>query len=158
MVAWLQKCTRILLPPRVLPSNLQLTLKALQIVLSAVQINTVEKNQVTSAQMWVLLLGQLVFLVWLLVLNKVQVSHVILCNNPTVNISKAHCMQAMHGNSAMGVSTCPSSSIHVACQQCSLQTCMHVSRRHCRHQQSSVRMLICHAVLQHGRWLRCNCV
>lgn len=79
MVAWLQKCTCILLPLCVLPSNPQLALKALRIVLSAVQTNTVEKNQVTSAQMWVLLLGQLVFLVWLLVLNKVQVSRVILC-------------------------------------------------------------------------------
>lgn len=66
----------------------------MQRVLSAVQTDTVEKNQVTSAQMWVLLLGQLVFLVWLLVLNKVQVSWVTLCNNPTVNTSKAHCMQA----------------------------------------------------------------
>ncbi len=51
----------------------------MQIVLSAVQTDTVEKNQVTSAQMWVLLLDQLVFLVWLLVLNKVQVSRVVLC-------------------------------------------------------------------------------
>ena len=90
------------------------------------QTNTVEKNQVTSAQMWVLLLGQLVFLVWLLVLNKVQVSRVILCN-----IAKADCMQAVHGDSAMGVSTCLSSGIHVVCQQCRLQTSMHVSRRHC---------------------------
>ena len=40
----------------------------------SVQTDTVEKNQVTSAQMWVLLLGQLTFLVWLLLLLKVQVS------------------------------------------------------------------------------------
>ncbi len=81
MVVWLQKCTRIMLSLCVLPSHLQLALKALQIVISAVQTDTVEKNQVTSAQMWVLLLGQLVFLVWLLVLNKVQVSRGIFCNN-----------------------------------------------------------------------------
>jgi len=81
MVVWLQKCTHIMLSLCVLPSHLQLALKALQIVFSAVQTDTVEKNQVTSAQMWVLLLGQLVFLVWLLVLNKVQVSRGIFCNN-----------------------------------------------------------------------------
>lgn len=46
----------------------------------SVQTDTVEKNQVTSAQMWVLLLGQLVFLVWLLLLLKVQVS----CSVPDV--------------------------------------------------------------------------
>lgn len=38
------------------------------------QTDTVEMNQVTSAQMWVLLLGQVIFLIWLLVLNKVQVT------------------------------------------------------------------------------------
>lgn len=93
MVAWLQKRTHIMLSPCMLPHNPQLTLKALQIVLSAVQTNTVEKNQVTSAQMWVLLLGQLVFLVWLLVLNKVQVSHVILCHSQ-------HFKSSLHADNA----------------------------------------------------------
>ena len=42
----------------------------------ALQEDTVDRNQVTSAQMWVLLLGQLIFLVWLMILRRVQVSHV----------------------------------------------------------------------------------
>ena len=37
------------------------------------QADIVARTQVTSAQLWVLLLGQIVFLVWLLVLKKVQV-------------------------------------------------------------------------------------
>lgn len=38
------------------------------------QTDTVDRNQVSPAQMWVLLLGQLIFLVWLMVLRRVQVS------------------------------------------------------------------------------------
>lgn len=37
------------------------------------QADIVARTEVTSAQLWVLLLGQIVFLVWLLVLKKVQV-------------------------------------------------------------------------------------
>ncbi len=39
------------------------------------QIDTVAKNSVTEAQLWVLFVGQLVFLGWLLLLKKVQVRH-----------------------------------------------------------------------------------
>ena len=37
------------------------------------QADIVAKTQVSSAQLWVLLLGQVLFLIWLLVLKKVQV-------------------------------------------------------------------------------------
>ena len=39
------------------------------------QTDTVAKNSVTEAQLWVLMVGQLVFLGWLLLLKKVQVGH-----------------------------------------------------------------------------------
>ena len=39
------------------------------------QTDTVAKNSVTEAQLWVLFVGQLVFLGWLLLLKKVQVRH-----------------------------------------------------------------------------------
>ena len=42
--------------------------------LFAPQADAVERNQVTNGQMWVLLLGQVLFLLWLVVLNKVQVN------------------------------------------------------------------------------------
>ena len=128
----------------------------MQRVLSAVQTDTVEKNQVTSAQMWVLLLGQLVFLVWLLVLNKVQVSHVTLCNNSTDNPSKAHCMPA-------AIQPWVSRRVYhlVWMRSADSAVCKHACMSHgviAQHQHGSIQMPICNAFLQHGRWLRCSCV
>ena len=46
----------------------------LTMLMPAVQAGTVDRNQVSPAQMWVLLLGQIIFLVWVMVLRRVQVS------------------------------------------------------------------------------------
>ena len=43
-------------------------------LMPAVQADAVDKNQVSPAQLWVLLLGQVIFLVWVMVLRRVQVS------------------------------------------------------------------------------------
>ena len=52
------------------------------------QADVVERNEVTSGQMWVLLLGQILFLLWVVALDKVQVSHKGACNGPCI-ISQA---------------------------------------------------------------------
>ena len=58
------------------------------------QTDTVAKHSVTEAQLWVLFVGQLVFLGWLLLLKKVQVRHHMSPAHNTCNVPKVDCSSA----------------------------------------------------------------